>query len=73
VTRGPPWQAGILAIGGTQRRVVRAGAGAGALGVEEVMTVTLSADHRVIDGEVAGAFLEAFAANLSNPIRLLGA
>ena len=64
-------QAGILAIGGTQRRVV--GGGAGALAVEELMTVTLSADHRVIDGEIAGAFLEAFAANLSNPIRLLGA
>jgi pyruvate dehydrogenase E2 component (dihydrolipoamide acetyltransferase) len=71
VTQRPPRQAGILAVGGTQRRVVSVGAGA--LGVEELMTVTLSADHRVIDGEIAGAFLEAFAANMSNPIRLLGA
>lgn len=64
-------QAGILAIGGTQRRVV-SGAG-GKLGVEELITVTLSADHRVIDGEIAGAFLAAFAANIANPIRLLDA
>jgi pyruvate dehydrogenase E2 component (dihydrolipoamide acetyltransferase) len=35
------------------------------------MTVTLSADNRVISGEVAGAFLEAFKKNLSNPVRLL--
>ncbi|KAK9842516.1 hypothetical protein WJX81_003895 [Elliptochloris bilobata] len=65
-----PPQAGILAIGGTQRRVV--GGQDSKVGVEELMTVTLSADHRVIDGEVAAAFLAAFAANIANPIKLLG-
>jgi pyruvate/2-oxoglutarate dehydrogenase complex dihydrolipoamide acyltransferase (E2) component len=61
-------QAGILAIGGTQHTVSLE---KGEPVVEAGMTVTLSADNRVIDGDVAGEFLAAFAKALSNPVRLL--
>ena len=61
-------QAGILAIGGTQQHVSLEG---GVPVKTPHMTVTLSADERVIDGDVAGDFLQAFARNISNPVRLL--
>ncbi len=49
-----PPQAGILAIGkGEQRAVVKNGA----LAIANVMTVTLSCDHRAIDGAVGAEFL----------------
>lgn len=61
-------QAGILAIGGTQHSVsLEQGQPVGKAG----MTVTLSADERVIDGDVAAEFLAAFAKAMSNPVRLL--
>lgn len=39
--------------------------------VETYMTVTLSADQRVWDGEKLGDFLEAFKANMASPVALL--
>ena len=61
-------QAGILAIGGTQQKVSLKG---GKPVTEAGMTVTLSADNRVIDGDIAGDFLSAFSKAMSNPVRLL--
>jgi pyruvate dehydrogenase E2 component (dihydrolipoamide acetyltransferase) len=61
-------QAGVLAIGGTQQHVSLQGSQPVAT---PRMTVTLSADERVMDGDVAGEFLQAFAKNISNPVRLL--
>lgn len=61
-------QAGILAIGGTQQHVSLSD---GKPVATPHMTVTLSADERVVDGDVAGDFLTAFAKNISNPVRLL--
>jgi pyruvate dehydrogenase E2 component (dihydrolipoamide acetyltransferase) len=49
-----PPQAGILAVGAISERVV---ARDGLIGVKPMMTMTLSADHRVIDGAGAAAFL----------------
>jgi pyruvate dehydrogenase E2 component (dihydrolipoamide acetyltransferase) len=47
-------QVAILAVGAmSQRPVVRAGV----LAVAEIVTLTLSADHRVVDGAVGAAFL----------------
>lgn len=64
-----PPQGGILAVGGG-RQVTRVGADGGLVSVTE-MTVTLSADGRVYDGQTAGDFLEAFKANMEDPtIRL---
>jgi pyruvate dehydrogenase E2 component (dihydrolipoamide acetyltransferase) len=49
-----PPQAGILAVGAISERVVAVD---GLIGVKPMMTVTLSADHRAIDGAGAAAFL----------------
>lgn len=63
-----PPQAGILAVGAAeQRAVVRSGQ----LAVATVMSCTLSADHRVIDGAVAAQLLAAFKARIENPLSIL--
>ncbi|YCH10200.1 2-oxo acid dehydrogenase subunit E2 [Arthrobacter sp. alpha11c] len=63
-----PPQAGILAVGAAeQRAVVRSGQ----LTVATVMSCTLSADHRVIDGAVAAQLLAAFKARIENPLSIL--
>jgi len=57
-------QVAILAVGAlSQRPVVRAGV----LAVTEVMTLTLSADHRVVDGAVGAAFLSTLRGLLEKP------
>lgn len=63
-----PPQAGILAVGaGEQRPVVQDGA----LAVATLMTCTLSADHRVIDGVAGARLLAAFKGLLEDPLALL--
>jgi len=64
----PPHGA-ILAIGaGTKRPIVRDD---GTLGVATVMSVTLSVDHRTIDGTLGSKLLTAIVDNLENPIAML--
>lgn len=64
-----PPQAAILAVGAAERRpVVDAD---GQLIAATVMTVTLSADHRVVDGAVGARWLAAFRALIENPVRIL--
>ena len=64
----PPHGA-ILAVGaGTKRPVVGAD---GALGVATVMTVTLSVDHRVIDGALGAEWLGAFVGLIEAPLGML--
>ncbi len=59
-----PPQAAILAVGAAEpRAVVRDGQ----LVVASMMTVTLSADHRVFDGAVAALWLAAFKRHLEAP------
>ena len=62
-----PPQVAILAVGGMNERVV---ARDGVPAVVPVMTLTLSADHRVIDGAVAAAFLASLRAELQTPVSL---
>lgn len=63
-----PPQAAILAVGaGQQRPVVKDGA----LAVATVMTVTLSCDHRVVDGALGAEFLGAFKALIEDPLTML--
>lgn len=63
-----PPQAGILAVGAAEQRpVVREGQ----LAVGTVMTCTLSADHRVIDGAVAAQVLASFKRRIENPLSIL--
>ena len=64
----PPHGA-ILAVGaGTKKPVVGKD---GELSVATVMSVTLSVDHRVIDGALGAELLNAIVANLENPLAML--
>ena len=63
-----PPQAGILAIGAIKDRVVASG---GYIGVQPQMTITLSSDHRVVDGASAAAFLGDIVDGLSDPDKFL--
>jgi pyruvate dehydrogenase E2 component (dihydrolipoamide acetyltransferase) len=64
----PPHGA-ILAVGaGVKRPVVEAD---GSIGVATVMSVTLSVDHRVIDGALGATLLKAIVENLENPLTML--
>jgi pyruvate dehydrogenase E2 component (dihydrolipoamide acetyltransferase) len=63
-----PPQAAILAVGTVaQRPVVRGGAVAAA----HTLHLTLSCDHRAIDGAKAAEFLQEVRERLQNPLRLL--
>ena len=63
-----PPEAGILAIGGaTPSAVVRSGE----IVVRNIMNVTMSCDHRVIDGATGAKFLQTFKQMLENPIMML--
>ena len=64
-----PPQASILAVGAAQRRAVEADDGA--VKFSSMMPVTLSCDHRVIDGAVGAEFLGAIAENIETPLRML--
>jgi pyruvate dehydrogenase E2 component (dihydrolipoamide acetyltransferase) len=64
----PPHGA-ILAVGaGVKKPIVGAD---GELTVATVMSVTLSVDHRVIDGALGAALLKAIVDNLENPMMML--
>lgn len=59
-----PPQVGILATGCIEERVVVSG---GSPAVRRVMTATLSADHRAVDGAEAAVFLKGFRDLLEAP------
>ena len=64
-----PPHGSILAVGaGVKKPVVQAD---GSLGVATVMSVTLSVDHRVIDGALGAEFLQAIVDCLENPLSML--
>ncbi|WP_175869127.1 pyruvate dehydrogenase complex dihydrolipoamide acetyltransferase [Bartonella gabonensis] len=63
-----PPHATIFAIGaGEQRAVVKNGA----LAVATVMTVTLSVDHRAVDGALAAELAQTFKKIIENPLAML--
>jgi len=64
-----PPQAAVLAVGRIADRVVAVN---GQPGVRPVMTITLSSDHRVVDGAQAAAFLNDLAGALEKPLQRLG-
>lgn len=63
-----PPQACIMAVGGSVKHIVMQN---GKPVVKTRMTVTLSADNRVYDGEVAAKFLEEFCNTIANPVKML--
>jgi pyruvate dehydrogenase E2 component (dihydrolipoyllysine-residue acetyltransferase) len=64
-----PPQAGILAVSAAKPQPVVDDDGQ--LAVGNLMTVTLSADHRVIDGAVAAQWIAALTKRLQEPVSLL--
>ncbi|MDP2436390.1 MAG: pyruvate dehydrogenase complex dihydrolipoamide acetyltransferase [archaeon] len=66
-----PPQACILAVGGTEKRVVVDGDDDTKFKVVNTMTVTLSCDHRVVDGAVGATWLQKFKALIERPNNML--
>ena len=58
----------ILAIGAAKDQVI---ADKGTMKIAKVMKVTMSCDHRSVDGVVGSAFLQSLKANLENPFKFL--
>ncbi|KXV58646.1 branched-chain alpha-keto acid dehydrogenase subunit E2 [Acetobacter senegalensis] len=63
-----PPQAAILAIAAGRKQPVVKGS---ELAIATVMTVTLSVDHRVVDGSVAAEWLSAFRSVVESPLTLV--
>ena len=63
-----PPDSAILAVGRIKEVVVRKGEG---FGVTNVMKLTLSCDHRSVDGAVGAAFLQTLKQFLENPVTML--
>lgn len=58
----------IMAVGGIKETAIVKN---GQLVVGNIMKVTLSCDHRVVDGAVGAAFLKTFKGLLEDPVRIL--
>ena len=63
-----PPQSGILAVGAAREKAIAVN---GELRIAQVMTVTLSADHRAVDGALAAEWMVAFKNAIENPLSLL--
>ena len=63
-----PPMACILAIGATEERVI---ANHGKIEIAQMMTVTISTDHRAVDGALAAQFMHVFKKIIENPSHLL--
>ena len=63
-----PPQSGILAVGAAGPKAVVVD---GEITVATIMSVTLSADHRAVDGALAAQWLAAFKARIENPLTML--
>ncbi|QKK23894.1 pyruvate dehydrogenase complex dihydrolipoamide acetyltransferase [Rhizobium hidalgonense] len=63
-----PPHATILAVGAGEQRVVVKG---GEMAIATVMSVTLSTDHRCVDGALGAELLQAFKGYIENPMGML--
>ncbi len=63
-----PPDSAILAVGAIKEKVVKKGDG---FGVINVMKLTLSCDHRSVDGAVGASFLQTLKKYLENPVTML--
>jgi pyruvate dehydrogenase E2 component (dihydrolipoamide acetyltransferase) len=63
-----PPDSAIMAVGRIKEVVVKKGDG---FAVSNVMKVTMSCDHRSVDGAVGAAFLQTFKKYLENPVTML--
>ena len=63
-----PPQACIMAVGAGEKRAIVKN---DTIQIATIMTCTLSADHRVVDGAVGATFLSAFKEFIEDPLRLV--
>jgi pyruvate dehydrogenase E2 component (dihydrolipoamide acetyltransferase) len=63
-----PPDSAILAVGSIKETVVKKGDG---FGVTNIMKVTLSCDHRSVDGAVGASFLQTLKKYMENPVTML--
>jgi pyruvate dehydrogenase E2 component (dihydrolipoamide acetyltransferase) len=63
-----PPEAGIIAVGGIEETPVAEG---GQVVVKPLMKVTMSCDHRVIDGATGASFLQTLKEMLEEPATIL--
>ena len=63
-----PPDSAILAVGAIKETVVKKGEG---FGVTNIMKLTMSCDHRSVDGAVGAAFLQTLKKFLENPVTML--
>lgn len=66
-----PPQSCILAVGGTEKKLVLNPNTEKGFSESNVMKVTLSCDHRVVDGAVGAQWLKKFKELLENPLNML--
>lgn len=63
-----PPDSSIMAVGRIKEVVVKKGDG---FGVTNIMKITLSSDHRSVDGAVGATFLQTFKKYMENPVTML--
>ena len=71
-----PPQTCILAIGSTEKQIkvnpeFLSGESENMTRIESIMKVTLSCDHRVVDGAIGAKWLQAFKNSMEEPLNLL--
>ncbi|KAI3641308.1 hypothetical protein MIR68_000670 [Amoeboaphelidium protococcarum] len=66
-----PPQSCILAVGATEKRMLPDSDTEKGFAVVQTMHVTLSCDHRTVDGAVGAQWLAKFKENLENPLNLM--
>ena len=60
-----------MAVGGTHQKVVADEDSKNGFRATSVMNVTMSCDHRVVDGAVGARWLQSFKKNLEHPLGLV--
>ncbi|APU20413.1 pyruvate dehydrogenase complex dihydrolipoamide acetyltransferase [Actinoalloteichus sp. GBA129-24] len=66
-----PPEAAILAVGSVRDELRLREEGKNKVEVRKIMRITLSADHRAVDGAVGAVFLQQLTALLEDPIRII--
>lgn len=66
-----PPQAAILAVGTSEQRVVPDASSESGFGTKTFMTVTMSCDHRVVDGAVGAQWLQVFKSCMEDPVNII--
>jgi pyruvate dehydrogenase E2 component (dihydrolipoamide acetyltransferase) len=66
-----PPQSAILAVGTTERRAIEDPESESGIAFDDVISVTASFDHRVVDGAIGGEWIKALKKVIENPLEML--